>query len=138
MPCGAACEGGRCLECGTVCESCVDVCPNRANIVVKVLGMEKEQIVHVDGMCNECGNCMVFCPYDSAPYRDKFTVFSSEQDFEDSENQGFCLLDAESKTVKVRLDGRMFTAVLNGGNSLPKEIELLILAVLGRYAYLLY
>lgn len=138
MPCGAAGEGGRCLECGTVCESCVDVCPNRANIAVKVLGMEKEQIVHVDGMCNECGNCMVFCPYDSAPYRDKFTVFSSEQDFEDSENQGFCLLDAESKTVKVRLDGRVFTAVLNGGNSLPKEIELLILAVLGRYAYLLY
>ena len=29
------------------------------------------QIIHVDRMCNECGNCTVFCPYDSAPYTRK-------------------------------------------------------------------
>ena len=44
-------------------------------------------------MCNECGNCAVFCPYDGRPYKDKFTLFWSEEDFENSENQGFMLLD---------------------------------------------
>ena len=27
--------------------------------------MRMRQIIHVDGMCNECGNCATFCPYDS-------------------------------------------------------------------------
>ena len=63
-------------RCETVCENCVDVCPNRANIAVRVPGLDQEQIVHVDKMCNECGNCAVFCPYASAPYKDKFTLFA--------------------------------------------------------------
>ena len=51
----ACCEGGRCLDCNTVCENCVDSCPNRANVVVK-LADGRHEIVHVDKMCNECGN----------------------------------------------------------------------------------
>ena len=69
----AKCEGDRCLSCNVVCQTCADVCPNRANVVVK-LPDGRAQILHVDRMCNECGNCLVFCPYDSAPYRDKFTL----------------------------------------------------------------
>ena len=49
--------------------------------------MEKHQIIHVDYMCNECGNCKSFCPYDSAPYLDKFTLFANEADMENSKNQ---------------------------------------------------
>ncbi len=138
MACGAEQEGGRCLECNTVCESCVDVCPNRANVAVKVPGKKMTQIVHVDGMCNECGNCMVFCPYDSAPYQDKFTVFSSLKDFEDSKNQGFVVEDAAARTVRVRLDGEEFSACLDQENKLPADLELLILTILDRYPYLLY
>ena len=41
------------------------------------------QIIHVDYMCNECGNCKSFCPYDSAPYLDKFTLFANEADYRD-------------------------------------------------------
>ena len=67
-------ESGRCLGCSGICENCVEVCPNRANISIRVPGMEKHQIIHVDYMCNECGNCKSFCPYDSAPYLDKFTL----------------------------------------------------------------
>ena len=78
----ACCEGGRCLDCNTVCENCVDSCPNRANVVVK-LADGRHEIVHVDKMCNECGNCAVFCPYASAPYKDKFTLFASEEDMAD-------------------------------------------------------
>ncbi|MDK2808933.1 MAG: putative selenate reductase, partial [Clostridiales bacterium] len=66
-------EAERCLECNHVCECCVDVCPNRANVAIKVEGKPMMQIIHVDKMCNECGNCKSFCPYDSAPYKDKFT-----------------------------------------------------------------
>lgn len=95
-------EGDRCLGCSAVCENCVDVCPNRANIAVKVPGMEREQVLHMDRMCNECGNCAVFCPYDSAPYRDKFTIFATKEDFASSKNDGFVLLDAEEQTVLIR------------------------------------
>ena len=30
----ACCEGKRCLQCSTVCENCVDSCPNRANVAI--------------------------------------------------------------------------------------------------------
>ena len=40
-------ESERCLGCSTVCENCVDVCPNRANISIKVPGMAKAQVIHV-------------------------------------------------------------------------------------------
>ena len=75
-------EAGRCLGCSTICENCVEVCPNRANIAIQVPGMEKHQIIHVDYLCNECGNCKSFCPYSSAPYLDKFTLFETEADME--------------------------------------------------------
>ena len=81
----------RCLGCETVCGVCADVCPNRANILVNL--PEGYQILHVDGRCNECGNCAIFCPYDASPYLDKFTVFETLEDFEDSENTGFLMKD---------------------------------------------
>ena len=73
-------EAGRCLGCSTICENCVEVCPNRANIAIQVPGMEKHQIIHVDYLCNEICNCKSFCPYSSAPYLDKFTLFETEAD----------------------------------------------------------
>ena len=82
------CTKTRCLGCGSVCEVCCDVCPNRANVAIKVPGLAKHQVVHVDGMCNECGNCAVFCPYqEGRPYKDKLTLFWSEEDMENSENE---------------------------------------------------
>ena len=95
----------RCLGCPTVCEVCTDVCPNRANVAIHVPGKCKAQIIHVDGMCNECGNCKSFCPYSSAPYQAKFTLFANEADFENSKNDGYVVLNRENMTVKVRLAG---------------------------------
>ena len=100
-------EEERCLTCNKVCENCVDVCPNRANISIKVPGMAMNQVIHVDYMCNECGNCKSFCPYASAPYKDKFTLFANEKDMADSENDGFVVLDKENKTCKVRFVGQI-------------------------------
>ena len=90
-----------------VCENCVDVCPNRANISIKVPGMAMNQVIHVDYMCNECGNCKSFCPYASAPYKDKFTLFASEADMADSSNDGFAVINPETKECKVRLLGQI-------------------------------
>ncbi len=129
----AGCEGDRCLNCNTVCQLCADVCPNRANVIIK-LPDGRRQILHVDRMCNECGNCLVFCPYSSRPYKDKFTLFLNEEEFADSTNQGF--LPLEGGKVKVRLDGKEFVADLEAANDLPKDIELLILTVLKDYSYL--
>ena len=131
----AKCEGDRCLTCNVVCQVCADVCPNRANVVVE-LPDGRHQILHVDRMCNECGNCAIFCPYDSAPYRDKFTLFQTKEGFDESvKNQGF--LPLGGRKVLVRLDGKVFEADLDDANDLPADIEVFILTVLTKYSYLL-
>ena len=131
-------ESERCLECPTICECCVDVCPNRANLAIRVPGVRMPQIVHVDGMCNECGNCKTFCPYDSAPYREKFTLFWSEAEMEDSQNEGFLFLDREGCRCRVRLDGQEEECqVADAACGLPEGIRALILSVVREYEYLL-
>ena len=121
----AKCEAERCLECSTVCENCVDVCPNRANVSVRVPGLKQAQIVHIDSRCNECGNCTTFCPWNSAPYKDKFTLFDCEKDFANSANSGFLPLGGDS--YKIRLNAEVFDTKLNDGR-LPQEISALIAA----------
>ena len=110
------CTKTRCLGCGSVCEVCCDVCPNRANVAIKVPGLAKHQVVHVDGMCNECGNCAVFCPYqEGRPYKDKLTLFWSEQDMENSENEGFLAVDEDH--FKVRVAGTVRTVSVDAVNT---------------------
>ena len=128
-------EGDRCLACSVVCQTCADVCPNRANVVV-TLPDGRAQILHVDRMCNECGNCKAFCPYDSAPYKDKFTLFHDRAGFDEStENQGF--LPLGGSRILVRLDGKEEEINLDETNELPAGIEILIYTVLTRYRYLI-
>lgn len=127
----------RCLGCPTVCEVCTDVCPNRANVAIHVPGKCKAQIIHVDGMCNECGNCEVFCPYKGGrPYKDKFTLYWSEEDFLDSTNEGFLPLGGTQ--VKVRLDGKVETVDVAGETDLSADAVAVIRTVLKDYAYLIH
>ena len=127
----------RCLGCPTVCEVCTDVCPNRANVAIHVPGKCKAQIIHVDGMCNECGNCEVFCPYKGGrPYKDKFTLYWSEEDFLDSTNEGF--LPLEGTQVKVRLDGKVETVDIAGETDLSADTVAVIRTVLKDYEYLIH
>ena len=134
---GGAPEAGRCLSCSTVCENCADVCPNRANVSVRVPGMEKEQVIHVDYMCNECGNCRSFCPFESAPYLDKFTLFANEDDLADSKNDGFVVLDMKRLHCKGRYLGVPFEWKRGESGALPGDLQKLIEAVAADYAYLL-
>ncbi len=130
-------ESNRCLGCSTVCENCVDVCPNRANISVKVPGMAKAQVIHVDYMCNECGNCKVFCPYASAPYLDKFTLFANVVDMADSKNDGFTVLNRDVLECKVRFVGKEMIWKKGEATEVPEGLQKLIEAVCGSYDYLL-
>ena len=71
-------QASRCLECSTF----VNLVWMSVQTEQILLCMSKEN--HKLSMligCNECGNCETFCPYASAPYKDKFTLFNSEADF---------------------------------------------------------
>ena len=129
-------ENERCLYCNLSCELCAQVCPNRANLAVTVPGMEMRQILHVDRMCNECGNCAIFCPYNDAPYLVKPTLFHTEEDFRDSANSGF--LPLGGTRYRIRINGTVKDIDLDEPNDvdLPRELEALIFAVRQEYSYL--
>jgi len=110
LPALARHEHLRCLECDSVCNKCVDVCPNRANLPIAVdvgQGFRNAwQILHLDALCNECGNCGTFCPYDGLPYKDKLTLFATKADFDGSRNDGFYVSGAAGQSrVHLRLHG---------------------------------
>ena len=141
--CSPGKENQRCLECNYICNICVEVCPNRANIAVGVNTKNlncRNQIIHLDGICNECGNCVSFCPYDSAPYQDKFTLYWNQADFTDSQNAGFVLIDAALNQFKIRLGENLIDVVFDlsgkcqGG--IPNEIAEMIRAAYKDYRYL--
>ena len=141
----AATEAARCLECSYLCNKCVDVCPNRANVAIDVRNTgvfaDPFQILHLDAYCNECGNCETFCPYDGGPYRKKFTLFSLKEDFDNSTNSGFY---AEGEDITIRLDGKLYDCSLDGEGILTgdeegitDEVAALIEEIYTSYSYLL-
>jgi len=117
-------EAERCLECDSACLRCVEVCPNRANVALPFAADEAGlaqsiQILHVDDLCNECGNCGIFCPYEGEPYHDKPTLFSSPEKLTASHNAGFAFAGradasfagkagAGSTGAAAATDGRVF------------------------------
>jgi putative selenate reductase len=138
-------EAMRCLECSYLCNKCVDVCPNRANVAIDVRNTgvfdNPFQILHLDAYCNECGNCDTFCPWDGGPYRKKFTLFSRMDDFENSENEGFY---AENGEVVIRLGGKTFDCsidkdgiLVGDEEGITDEVAALIEEVFASYSYLL-
>lgn len=129
-------ESNRCLNCHIVCENCVEVCPNRANVSIVVPGSKMHQVIHVDYMCNECGNCKSFCPYAGVPYQDKFTLFANEKDFADSNNEGFVVLNKEEVICKIRLAGEIFECKVED-SQLDEGLVKLIQTVCSDYSYML-
>ena len=75
-------------------------------------------------------------PLHLPPHRDKFTLFWSLEDFQNSENQGFLKLDG-TKT-RVRLDGQVKEYdVADESCGLYDPLRRLICAVYDNYSYLL-
>lgn len=132
-------EAARCLQCSTLCDKCVEVCPNRANYAYAISPMkialptfacrngalvidgetlfavqQERQIIHVDDFCNECGNCATFCVHQGKPYREKPRLFLSESDFALEESNAFYIYkDSKGWVIKRREGGkesRLFVA----------------------------
>jgi putative selenate reductase len=110
----ARAEAARCLQCASLCDKCVEVCPNRANYTYElaplslslpvlacgrdgltVTGEETfrvtqgRQIVHVDDLCNACGNCTTFCVHQGKPFQDKPRLFLRRQGFQQETGLAF-------------------------------------------------
>ncbi|MDZ4132073.1 MAG: selenate reductase [Dethiobacteria bacterium] len=127
------------FDCRASCSTCAAVCPNRANIVIKAEESAlkfNHQILHLDGLCNECGNCATFCPYGGIPYREKLTLFWFEEDFNDSSNNGFILSTLQGTKqegkLKIRVDGAQTTLA-----AIDPAILSVIRTITGDYHYLL-
>ena len=129
---------GRCLGCNFICNKCVEVCPNRANIVVKSSSdffKDQYQIIHLDQLCNECGNCKTFCPYQGAPYKEKFTFFNNENAYAHSTNDGFFFdenkdlttanirLKSENGVIVLDNDGEIVQTTIGNKNGLIQLIK---------------
>jgi len=133
----AIAEAGRCLDCHEVCSLCVGVCPNMALVtyemkpvrlslpVLTVRNGEVEegkaqsygadqmlQIAVLTDLCNECGNCLTFCPTSGVPYADKPRLYLNRTDFEQETDNAFMLFDDGS--IASRVDGQTHRLVRNG------------------------
>lgn len=116
------------LHCRVLCGNCVKVCPNRANETLQVAG--KKMILHIDGHCNECGNCHVFCVQPCAPYWDRWTLFPNSEDFANSKNAGF--LPLGDGVYRIRFNGNEQEGRLQ---ELPEEVQSYIVAAQEQLPY---
>lgn len=113
-------EAQRCLSCEVACLRCVETCPNRANVAMPIPVMsggpfkQPLQIIHIDALCNECGNCSFFCPYNGEPCKDKITLFDSQQELETGSNAGFAFTgNATEPTLILRTEQKAKPLVLS-------------------------
>jgi putative selenate reductase len=79
------------------CNFCITVCPNDAFFSIKSLdGMEgRQQYLLFTELCNECGNCMTFCPEDGDPAKIKPRLYSDAELYAGRTGQGFLLADGK-------------------------------------------
>jgi putative selenate reductase len=124
-------EASRCLDCDEVCSLCVTVCPNRANLAYEVTPLAIElpsfvveggrpvpagttalrveqgiQIVNLGDACNECGNCVPFCPTSGAPHRDKPTFWLDADGFAEAKGDAFRMTrDGDALVLDARIAG---------------------------------
>jgi len=80
------------------CNFCITVCPNDAFFSIPtpegVLPdgtTGRQQYLVWAELCNECGNCMTFCPEDGDPAKIKPRLFTTPEVFDGRTGQGFLL-----------------------------------------------
>jgi putative selenate reductase len=126
----ARAEAERCLQCSLLCDKCVEVCPNRANLgyncspLIAVLPLyqcrqgqltaegeqvvrieQTRQIIHLAELCNECGNCATFCVHDGKPFRDKPILYLTRNVFDSADTDGYYIGRAASGLSITRRHG---------------------------------
>ena len=76
------------------CNFCVTVCPNDAffRLPTGDLDVEgRQQYFVLSELCNECGNCLVFCPEDGDPAVIKPRLYTTESRFAAETDQAFLI-----------------------------------------------
>lgn len=121
------------FDCLKSCGICVDVCPNRANMKVAVEGLAANyQITHIENMCNECGNCHMFCPKGGFPYLKKTTIYQDLEEYQNSNNTGFLRVGEEK--FLLREDGREYIYEVNSKEDKSK-LEITVETILKDYPH---
>ncbi|MCC7542710.1 MAG: FAD-dependent oxidoreductase, partial [Deltaproteobacteria bacterium] len=132
-PTDALAEAARCLECDALCSLCVTVCPNRAMqayaVTPRVVDLpvlvtsehgtlerhgstrfeiaQSVQVACIADFCNECGDCVTFCPTAGAPWRDKPRFWISATGFAASDRDAYRWThDADVLTLDARIAGK--------------------------------
>lgn len=121
------------FDCLKSCGICVDVCPNRANMKVEVEELSANyQIVHIENMCNECGNCHMFCPKGGLPYIKKTTIYKDVEEYNNSNNTG--LLRVGEDKFLLREDKNEYIYEINSKEDKSK-LEITVETILKDYPY---
>lgn len=95
------------------CNFCVTVCPNDAFTNIASLdGMEgRQQYLVFAELCNECGNCMTFCPETGDPAMIKPRLFTDPELFAGRASTGQGFLIADGEIVDARADEESISLV---------------------------
>ncbi len=105
------------------CNLCITVCPNDAFFSIPSLDGQagRQQYLVWSELCNECGNCMTFCPEDGDPAMVKPRLYTDRDTFAGRSGQGF-LLTADGLEAREgsETDATIVEALLSkpGGNPL--------------------
>jgi putative selenate reductase len=145
-------EAARCLDCDLICSTCDLVCPNRAiltyhlqpqEIQMPQIGIVGKQTVRLADVpfrveqgpqvavltdaCNECGNCVTFCPTSDRPWRDKPRLYLDRAAFEAEDDNAFMFIHRNgARGLQARFGGALHQ-LLEGDGVLrysSPEIEL--------------
>jgi putative selenate reductase len=126
-------EASRCLDCDLLCSTCDSVCPNRAIFTYhaqprelrlpqpilengKIAGWTQAsfflnqgpQVAVLSDACNECGNCVTFCPTAGRPWLDKPRLYFHRGEFEAQTDNAFMLLKSETaRGIQARFGGEL-------------------------------
>jgi len=117
------------------CDKCIPVCPNDANFFYEVQPLEvtysnfqvkdnqvhkiqgstfkiheEHQIANYADLCNDCGNCDVFCPEDGGPYIEKPRFFGSMETYRHDKKDGFFIKkQGKVEIIFGRIRGKEYT-----------------------------
>ena len=98
------------------CNLCVTVCPNDAFFTSPSLdGMDdRQQYLVLAELCNECGNCLTFCPERGDPAMIKPRLFTDPALFEGRTGQGFLVADGRVISARSDTDSSTTTSLAEG------------------------
>ncbi|NCG37030.1 MAG: 4Fe-4S dicluster domain-containing protein [Actinobacteria bacterium] len=113
------------------CNFCVTVCPNDAFFKIPTAGLAglegRQQYLLFSELCNDCGNCLTFCPEDGDPAQIKPRLYLDEGRFVAADGPRFLLGGAGQVTATPAggADEHLGTlvALLNSDEGLPLPMQ---------------